>query len=235
MTESQEQWSPYHYVYGNPILRTDPDGRCPDGDCPGISVSGILENTVKDLAVSVGNVAMIGSGPVNNAYRFSRDENGNIQLGYRGYGSSTKEALSFIGSDLLDGANVAATFGTGGVGGAGLLMAKTGGKAIIANAITQEGKSLVRLGQKAESAADLGKQASKAEAAGFPHGVSTKLVDKIKGSDKAHKSALKSVVEKAFEVKQTGNRPEHHTVLLPKPVTDDVAKKFNMIFLPKQQ
>jgi RHS repeat-associated protein len=144
MTESQEGWTPYHYVYANPVLRIDPDGRCPDGDCPGISVAGILENTVKDLAVSVGNVAMMGSGPVNNAYRFSRDENGNIQLGYRGYGSSTKEALSFIGSDLLDGANVAATFGTGGVGGAGLLMARTGGKAIITNAFVQGGKSSLK-------------------------------------------------------------------------------------------
>jgi RHS repeat-associated protein len=145
MTESQEQWSPYHYVYDNPVLRTDPDGRCPDGDCPEVSVAGILENTAKDLAVSVGNVFMMGSGPMNNAYRLYRDENGTIQKGYRGYGASPKEALSFIGSDLLDAANVAGTFAGGGVGAAGkagLLMAKTGGKAVITNSLVQKAKEI---------------------------------------------------------------------------------------------
>jgi RHS repeat-associated protein len=158
MTESQERWSPYHYVYANPVLRTDPDGRCPDGDCPEISVAGILENTVKDVAVSVGNVFLMGSGPGTNANRLSRDENGSIQLGFRGYGTSTKEALSFIGADLLDVANVAATFGTGGAGGAGLLMAKTGAKAIITNAVVQEAKSSangVKLGKQLASEAQM--------------------------------------------------------------------------------
>jgi hypothetical protein len=102
-------------------------------------------------------------------------------------------------------------------------MAKTGPKASLTS-------SLVRLGQNTESAEALAKQAANAEAHGFPHGVSTNKVDRVKGSDKLHKSANTSDVEKVFEVKQTGNKPKHHTVILPKPVTQQVADKFNELF-----
>ena len=44
---------------------------------------------------------------------------------------------------------------------------------------------------------------------------------------------LKNDVEKQFEVKQTGNNPKHHTVILPKPVTEQTAEKFNSLFKPK--
>ncbi|KMQ61893.1 hypothetical protein ACM40_06105 [Chryseobacterium sp. BLS98] len=94
-------------------------------------------------------------------------------------------------------------------------------------------KSLVRFGQEAETLESLARQAQAAEDAGFPHGVSTMLKDKVKGSDLSHKSALKSTVESFFEVEQTGNKPRHHTVILPKPVTPEVTQKFNEIFKPK--
>ncbi|MDV7696792.1 hypothetical protein N6B72_07665 [Chryseobacterium soli] len=68
---------------------------------------------------------------------------------------------------------------------------------------------------------------------GFPHGVSVFLKDKIRGSDLSHKSAPKSIVESVFKVEQTGNKPRHHTVILPKPVTPEVTQKFNKIFKPK--
>ncbi|WP_295222081.1 hypothetical protein [uncultured Chryseobacterium sp.] len=94
-------------------------------------------------------------------------------------------------------------------------------------------KSLVRFGQEAETTEFLAMKAQEAEDNGFRHGVSSMLKDKIKGSDLSHKSAIKSTVEKFFKVKQTGNNPRHHTIILPKPVTPDVTQQFNKIFKPK--
>ncbi len=99
---------------------------------------------------------------------------------------------------------------------------------------TARGGSLVRFGKGPETAASLAEQAAKAEAAGFPHGVSTRLKPKLSNSDSAHRCALKCDVEQSFEVKQTGNDPRHHTVVLPKPVTESAAEKFNKTFSPKE-
>ncbi|MCP3996960.1 MAG: hypothetical protein GY722_18140 [bacterium] len=110
----------------------------------------------------------------------------------------------------------------GGVGKAG------GGK------VAKEGSEhLVRFGKGAETASQLGADAARAEAAGFPHGVSTKLVRRLSGSDKAHRSALKSDVERRFVVEQTGRNPSHHTVHLPKPVTETIAEFFSSVFKRK--
>jgi hypothetical protein len=103
----------------------------------------------------------------------------------------------------------------------------------IESAAANSGGHLVRFGKGPETAEQLAEQAAKAEAAGFPHGVSTRLKDRVAGSDKALRSAPKSEVEEAFEVQQTGKDPRHHTVVLPKPVTGDVADKFNKTFPPK--
>jgi hypothetical protein len=91
---------------------------------------------------------------------------------------------------------------------------------------------LIRFGQAAESAAQLADDAARAVANGFPHGVSTKLVQRVSGSDKLHKVASKADVEAAFFVEQTGSRLTHYTVHLPHPVTDDVAALFNSVFKP---
>ena len=96
-----------------------------------------------------------------------------------------------------------------------------------------KGPFLVRFGRAAESADKLAADAAKAEAKGFPHGVSTKQVAKLSGSDKAHRAALKADVEQSFVVEQTGRDSAHHTVHLPKPVTPEVADRFNTVFPPK--
>jgi hypothetical protein len=59
------------------------------------------------------------------------------------------------------------------------------------------------------------------------------LKDKVKGSDLLHKSVLKFTVGSVFKVEQTGNKPRHHTVILPKPVTTEVAQQFNDVLKPK--
>jgi len=103
----------------------------------------------------------------------------------------------------------------------------------IAVAAAEEGGGagyLVRFGAEIESAETLGADAAKAEAAGFPHGVSTKAVPRISGSDKAHGWAPRSEIEEHFVVEQTGRNPAHHTVHLPNPVTRQAADLFNRLF-----
>ncbi len=64
----------------------------------------------------------------------------------------------------------------------------------------------------------------------FGHGVSTKMKTKVGGNERA---ALLSEVSKVFKVKKTGKDPNHYTVILPKPITEEVTKKFNAIFKTK--
>lgn len=62
MTDTQESFSPYHYVYDNPILHTDPDGRAPC--CGGVSdfLFGALAAIAEDnLPVASNYVASNGS------------------------------------------------------------------------------------------------------------------------------------------------------------------------------
>ncbi len=103
----------------------------------------------------------------------------------------------------------------------------------IAMGICKHGGNLIRFGKGPESLADLADQAKRAEDNGFPHGVSTRLKDRVSGSDRKHRSAPKDEVEASFPVEQTGNDPRHHTVILPKPVNSEVVDEFNRIFKPK--
>ena len=89
------------------------------------------------------------------------------------------------------------------------------------------GGLLFRLGTKAETAADLAAQAARAEAAGLPHGVSA---FSRTPSRSAASRAAREAVEQHFPVTQTGGNPAHHTVRLPKPVTQQVADLFNRLF-----
>lgn len=86
---------------------------------------------------------------------------------------------------------------------------------------------LTRYGTDKESAARLGRKAEEAEKAGLPHGVSTTTNPK---PGQPGSTASKSDVEKHFPVQQTGNAPNHHTVVLPKPVTQQIADLFNKLF-----
>ncbi len=91
---------------------------------------------------------------------------------------------------------------------------------------------LVRFGSDPESRQELALSASRAEASGFPHGVSTRLKHRISGSDRKHRSALKFYVERFLVVEQTGSRRDHYTVHLPKPVDEQATTIFNFVFRP---
>lgn len=93
---------------------------------------------------------------------------------------------------------------------------------------------LVRRGADAEDADKLGGDAARAEKVPkFGHGVSTTMKTRVSGTDKKNsRSALLTDVAKIFKVKSTptANDPKHVTVILPKPVTKEVAAKFNSLF-----
>ncbi|MEX1366579.1 MAG: DUF6531 domain-containing protein [Nannocystaceae bacterium] len=93
---------------------------------------------------------------------------------------------------------------------------------------------LKRFGSGPESASELAADAAKAETHGFPHGVSTRLGKKAERPNSLHRSSPLADVEEHFKVEQTGRDPRHYTVLLPKPVTDEVAALFNRLFRPKR-
>ncbi len=95
--------------------------------------------------------------------------------------------------------------------------------------------TLVRRGTQPESAESLAEQAAKAEANGFPHGVS--VTSPQSSQQRAPgipvSSATRGNLEQAgLPVHYTPTRPDpyHHTIELPKPVTESVAHLFNFLF-----
>jgi RHS repeat-associated protein len=141
MTDTQEQWSPYHYVYGNPVLRTDPDGRCPDGDCPENGLSQVLKKYSADMqkdikalpgkllsftdfndAVVIGTTITRGSNAINiDESKASKWDKGFAVAGAilpTVSGSAVKKGLQRLGEvvgDVTSKMNVAADIAEGGV------------------------------------------------------------------------------------------------------------------------
>ena len=71
----QEELTPYHFAYNNPVSHIDLMGDLPDGEPePKISVAGAFESTVKGLAVSGFNTFMqIGPGPALSLVKTFQD------------------------------------------------------------------------------------------------------------------------------------------------------------------
>jgi hypothetical protein len=102
--------------------------------------------------------------------------------------------------------------------------------------------TLVRRGRRKESAKRLEKQALAAENAGaaqngvaFGHGVSvtTPRSNAVLASDPDDvvSATRRNLEEAGFPVRYTPTRNDndHHTVQMPKPVTDEVAARFNAV------
>jgi hypothetical protein len=93
---------------------------------------------------------------------------------------------------------------------------------------------LVRWGNSWEKTSDLAKKAEAAEKAGFPYGISTTYSgapDLVAFPlPKASSIATREALEDAgFAVVKTGRDPNHYTVVLPKPLTPEDARKLNEI------
>lgn len=102
------------------------------------------------------------------------------------------------------------------------------GAATTAAGRSAAGGTLYRFGRNSESAATLADQARRAESMpGFGHGVS--VVD-WQPTRQGASSASRAAVEAEFPVLRTGSSAGHHTVILPKPVTEEVATTFNRLF-----
>lgn len=90
------------------------------------------------------------------------------------------------------------------------------------------GGLLMRFGTAWESKEKLGSDAAKAEANGFPHGVSVFARNNANNPNASF--APRDAVAQTFGVQRTGDSKGHHTVLLPKPVTDEAEVIFNSLF-----
>jgi hypothetical protein len=96
--------------------------------------------------------------------------------------------------------------------------------------VSDPSDTLTRYGRDPETAEELARQAAAAESAIGIHGVSTRLNTARRG-----KKALLADVESAFPgTRQSGNDPQHFTVVLPKPVTQEIADQFNELFPPQR-
>jgi hypothetical protein len=156
--EGQESWTPYHFVSGNPVGANDPNGTCEGCDEMANTIASVVVTTVKDLAVSVFNTAVLlgnptmattglltGEGP--GAYRASLDANGDFTVAKRAAPTSVGQLVGHVASDTLDVANTGLTFGTGGTGGVAktgaVILAKTGAKTVAVNQVAQTAKKVV--------------------------------------------------------------------------------------------
>lgn len=69
-----------------------------------------------------------------------------------------------------------------------------------------------------------------AEANGFPYGVSVLLFN---SAPLGSRSSPIPIATAAFEIQKTGNRPNHYTVVFPKPLNQSTVNLFNTIFIPR--
>jgi hypothetical protein len=85
---------------------------------------------------------------------------------------------------------------------------------------------LYRFGVDSETAGELESACEDAVRRGFPHGVSA-----VSENDRTDACvASRSDLELYFTIEKTGRRRIHYTIVLPHPVTEEDARRFNAAF-----
>jgi RHS repeat-associated protein len=187
----------YGFAAGDPASYSDPFGLCiPPGSAICVFLTAYREDGIR--------------GVVNEA------------VGVTPLGDLNDLATAASGRNLITGRSV----GNGGRAFAALgAMVPLASSSAIRSVGRQGEEILHRFGTEIESVEQLAEQASRAEAGGFPHGVSV-----FNRPSKRHASstARRSDVEAEFPVAETGSRG-HRTVVLPKPVTQVDADTWNRL------
>jgi RHS repeat-associated protein len=208
----------YAYADGNPVKNTDKSGFCPT--CEGIALGATVGGVIGALkfAVTTPNLSP-GAFALGAARAFSTGAwNGAAEAAKLLVAEATAvKTVGVVVRALSTEAVAAKSVATAAEPAAAKAVAPAAEPAAAKAAAPSSPKDpqLVRFGKGPETAEQLATDAARAESAGLPHGVSTKQVGRVSGTDNAHRAAPKSEVEKHFTVQQTGKNPAHQTVHLP--------------------
>lgn len=206
-------FSRYPYANNNPIVNSDPDGR----ESPCIESPNGCSNASPATRALAEGIKQFGVGAEKKILNALPRDAGQEDLGP----SNSTQAAGMVAGDVAIG--VAITVASDGDG------AEAGAEALVSD-LSALDKTVYRLGKSPESASRLGRKSAEAESV-FGHGVSVTTTKPAAGNVCSSASCA-NLQSRGFEVKSspTRNDPNHHTVILPKPVTKDVAKSFNDAF-----
>jgi RHS repeat-associated protein len=200
----------YAYVRNNPLRYTDPDGHCTDVLTCGIAIG-------EAAAAFGGYVTAAAGGALGGLAVYLASP------AVGGSGGPSPNPGHYFAESVDNSIKM-----SGNAQGSGQSQQAQGQQSTPGDP-NDPNRKLTRYGDSRESATRLGKKAAESEAKQGVHGVST-TINPAAHNQPGNSTADRSAVEAHFPVQQTGRDQQHHTVVLPKPVTRQVADLFNKIF-----